>query len=97
MPSLQGSPPVKALRTQSFQSSGPRLWNSLPKNVRNKTKCSQEDFKEMLDIFLSKVPDEPRASSCVPGACDPHSGRATNTLMHQVRRRRGTWRDLPTT
>jgi hypothetical protein len=45
VPSLQGSPPVKALRTQSFQSSGPRLWNCLPKNIRNKTKCSQEDFK----------------------------------------------------
>ena len=75
VPSLQGSPAVRTLRNQSFQSSGPRLWNSLPKNIRNKTRCSQEEFKEMLDLFLSEVPDEPRASSCVPGACDPHSDR----------------------
>ena len=92
-----GAQPWAYLVIQSFQSSGPRLWNSLPKNIRNKTKCSQEDFKEMLEIFLAKVPDEPRASSCEPDACDPHSGRATKTLMHQVKRRRGTWRDLPTT
>ena len=93
MPQLQGSPAARALRAQSFQWSGPRLWNSLPKNICNKSKCSQEDFKEMLDLFLTKVPDEPRASGCVPGACDPHSGRATNTLVHQVARRRGAWRD----
>ena len=96
VPPLQGPPAVRALRTQSFQVSGPRLWNCMPKNIHNKTNCSQEEFKEFLDAFLTEVPDEPRATGCLPGACDPHTGRATNTLQHQAARRRRAWRDLPT-
>ena len=95
VPHLQGPPAVRALRCQSFQVSGAKLWNCLPTNLRNKS-CKQEDFKELLDSFLTEVPDEPRASGCVPGACDPHTGRATNTLLHQAARRRRTWRDSPT-
>ena len=96
VPQLLGTPTVRKLRKQSFQMAGPLLWNSLPKNIRNMTKCSQEDFKELLDQFLTAVPDEPRASGCVPGACDPYTGRATNTLIHQAARRRPAWRDLTT-
>ena len=70
VPHLRGAPAVRTLRRQSFQMSGPLLWNCLPRNVRNKSKCSQEDFKELLDRFLTCVPDEPRADGCTPGACN---------------------------
>ena len=90
-----GRAAIQTLREHSFQVNGPRLFNSLPKRLRN-MKTSQEEFKEFLDAFLTEVPDEPRATGCLPGACDPHTGRATNTLQHQAARRRRAWRDLPT-
>merc|ERR1711973_206305 len=62
-------------------------WNSLPKNVRNLKNCDIEHFKEVLDCFLSKVPDEPRADGLTPGATDIISGRATNSLEFQCARR----------
>ena len=59
VPKLRGNKEVQKCRRQSFQMVGPKLWNSLPKNVRNVKKCGIEQFKEALDNFLSKVPDEP--------------------------------------
>ena len=92
VPHLRGSAAVQALRKQSYQMSGPNLWNCLPKDIRNKTGCSQDEFKELLDQFLTLVPDEPRSDGCTPGACNPHTGRATNTLRYQAARRREVWR-----
>ena len=94
VPSLKGTSSVKKLRSQSYQVAGPRLWNCLPKNVRNKSSGSLEEFKECLDQFLTKVPDEPKTDGCTPGATDHHTGKATNSLKYQAARRRGTWRDM---
>ena len=58
---------------------GPKLWNSLPKNVRNVKNCGIEQFKEALDNFLSKVPDEPKTDGLTPGATDLISGRGRPT------------------
>ena len=91
VPKLKGSKEVQKCRKQSFQMSGPKLWNSLPKNVRNLKNCDIEHFKEVLDCFLSKVPDEPRADGLTPGATDIISGRATNSLEFQCARRREPW------
>ena len=70
---------------------GPRVWNSLPRNVRNVKNCGIEQFKEALDSFLSKVPDEPKTDGLTPGATDLISGRATNSLEYQCARRREAW------
>ena len=80
------------LRRQSFQIAGPRLWNCLPKNVRN-FKGNQDEFKEILDQFLTKVPDEPKAEGLIPGATDVLNGKQTNTLIYQVTRRKEIWTD----
>ena len=61
------------------------------KNLRNVNKCELGQFKEVLDCFLSKVPDEPKADGLTPGATDVISGRATNTLEFQCARRTETW------
>ena len=71
---------------------GPRLWNCLPKNVRN-FKGNQDDFKQILDQFLAEVPDEPKADSLIPGAVDQVNGKQTNTLIYQVARRTAQWKD----
>ena len=47
------------------------------------TKCGLEDFKLRLDLFLTKVPDEPKGEGLVPGATNPFTGRRTNSLVHQ--------------
>ena len=72
IPSLKknGRHAVQTLREQSFQINGARLFNSLPKKIRNITK-DQELFKASLDEYLSSVPDQPRIGSLVPTATTP--------------------------
>ena len=38
---------------------GPRLFNSLPPDIRNVTNCELSIFKGALDIFLAKLLDQP--------------------------------------
>ena len=92
MRKLKEKSSVQNLRRQSFQVAGPRLWNCLPKNVRN-FKGNQDEFKERLDQFLTKVPDEPKAEGLIPGATDVLNGKQTNTLIYQVTRRTEAWKD----
>ena len=84
IPPLKGTRSVPTLRNQSFQVSGPRLFNSMPKTLRNMTNCSLEEFKESLDTFLKNVPDEPKSESLTPRATNHISGRQTNSLIYQV-------------
>ena len=76
---FKGKSSVQNLRRQSFQVAGPKLWNCLPKNVRN-FKGNQDEFKQILDHFLNKVPDEPKADGLIPGAIDVVNGRQTPIL-----------------
>ena len=57
-PSLNGK--VSKLREASLAYQGAKLFNALPKEVRELTNVSLEKFKAALDAFLSKVPDEPQ-------------------------------------
>ena len=84
IPPLKGTRSVQTLRNQSFQVSGPRLFNSMPKTLRNMTNCSLEEFKESLDTFLKNVPDEPKSESLTPRATNHISGRQTNSLIYQL-------------
>ena len=56
----KASQKMKSLKEKSFNINWPMLFNSLPKNIRNLSKCSVEDFKMKLDQFLSKIPDQPK-------------------------------------
>jgi hypothetical protein len=85
----KGKANVQAMRNQSFQVSGPRLFNSMPKSLRNTRNCSIEEFKMKLDLFLTKVPDEPKSDGLTPGASNQISGKQTNSLIYQVARRSG--------
>ena len=44
---------------ESLAVQGPKLFNSLPSDIRNITGCSKEAFKKCLDRYLCTVPDEP--------------------------------------
>ena len=86
IPSLtkNGRQAIQTLREQSFQINGARIFNSLPKNIRN-IKKDQEQFKVSLDEFLSSVPDQPRIGSLVPTATDQLTGRQSNSLLAWTR------------
>ena len=76
---------IQTLRENSFQIVGPKLFNCLPAKIRNKSKCSIDDFKLLLDQFLSKIPDEPKLPGYTPAATNQFSGQSSNCLIDQVR------------
>ena len=86
VPQLRGKPGVQSLRSQSFQVHGPQLFNSLPKAIRDVTKVSVDDFKEKLDNFLHKIPDEPNVEGLTPGACNLWTAAPSNSIVDQARR-----------
>ena len=68
----------RSLLASSLAHEGPKLFNSLPKEVRNITRCPVKKFKSGLDKELRKVPDQPP----VPGytaRC-----RTSNSIPDQV-------------
>ena len=50
---------LTTIRYHSLSVVGPRLYNSLPKYLRDLNNVSNETFKNRLDNFLRSVPDEP--------------------------------------
>ena len=59
------SGPNKRIWRGSLSEEGPKLFNVLPKNLRNMTKCTKDYFKKNLDQFLSHIPDEPLVQNYV--------------------------------
>ena len=76
---------IKTLRNQSFQVHGPQLFNCLPKHIREISKCSILDFKEKLDQYLTKIPDQPKVGGLVPTTCDLFNMSPSNSLVDQIR------------
>ena len=80
-----GIPPLKPKerkkRENSFQVAGPKLFNSLPKKLRNLKGCGIEIFKQELDAYLSTVPDEPKI-----GGLMPLNSSQSNSIEYQVKR-----------
>ena len=57
---------ARTLQKFSLKWEGVRLFNSLPKNIRT-FKGSKEAFKNILDTFLSNIPDQPETTQDKPG------------------------------
>ena len=49
----------QSLIASSLSVQGPRLFNSLPRYIRNINNYTKDYFKQKLDEFLSRIPDEP--------------------------------------
>jgi hypothetical protein len=77
---------VKTLRVKSLNVNGPVLFNSLPKTIRNLSKCSIDDFKFKLDKYLETVPDQPKTMDLIPAACNQFDARPSNSIVDQIRR-----------
>ena len=52
--------PYQQLICTSFGIHAARLFNCLPKEVRNVTNCNKDVFKNCLDAYLKTVADEPQ-------------------------------------
>ena len=77
---------IKSVREGSFLVNGPRLFNSLPADIRNQSNCSVDSFKQQLDQFLSCLPDEPSCENLAPGASSQVTGRQSNSIVDQARK-----------
>lgn len=75
----QAPAPIQRIRYSSFGIVGPRLFNMLPKELRNTTACNLEVFKRKLDTFLRSVPDEPLVSGYTA-----YRRADSNSLIHMV-------------
>ena len=67
VPHIRTSAPgrVQTLRFTSLAVLGPRLFNTIPTQLRNMTGCSIDTFKSALDKHLSVIPDQPRMKDLV--------------------------------
>ena len=68
---------VKNAREKFLNVHGVRLFNLLPKALRNENSSDFPLFKNHLDIFLARIPDQPTMSGLARGA-------VTNSLWDQV-------------
>ena len=69
---------IRTLLTASLAYEGPKIFNSLPKEVRDISDCPPAKFKAGLDKFLETVPAEPPVQGYT-SRC-----RTSNTLPDQV-------------
>ena len=70
---------IKKLREESLTYHGAQLFNALPKELREITNCSVTVFKNKLDKFLSKIPDQPSVDGYTSGR-----QAASNSLLSQI-------------
>ena len=69
-------------RESFFSYTATRLYNQLPRSLRDDTESSMEVWKKTLDLLLSNVPDTPRTQSLTPPLCNPITAKCTNSLLH---------------
>ena len=86
IPVLKGPKGVQSLREKSFQIHGAKLFNSLPKNLRNSRGNDIEEFKSKLDKYLESIPDEPKVGEYIPSACDQITLKPSNSLICQTQK-----------
>ena len=71
-------------RLQSFQYSGNRLYNSIPLYLRVKCDQSLLSWKNSLDKYLEKIPDNPVTSKITSGLCNVYNSKPTNSLIRWI-------------
>ena len=83
-PTQGASTKVKSLRTSSFQIRGPKLFNSIPLEIRNLTECSVNTFKNRLDCLLNMIPDTPTSQKYHPAPLNNLTSRSSNSILEWV-------------
>ena len=68
---------VKRARESSLQVRGAKLFNTIPRDLRDTVTGTTDQFKAKLDEWLSNIPDQPSIHGRLRAA-------ATNSLMDQA-------------
>ena len=71
----------KLQRLNSFHYNSTRLFNSLPRSLRDKTDASKDEWKSLLDGHLALIPDNPAIDGLVPEPCDRLLSSACNSIL----------------
>ena len=87
VPKSKGTQRVQTMRERSFQVNGAKIFNSLPKSVRNITRVSVDDFKAKLDEYLATLPDEPKLQNYIPAMCNQLTAAPSNSIIDYARTR----------
>ena len=84
LPKLPKNTLGKKLWENSFAVKAGRVFNSMPKFVRNHVGGDVNGFKTVLNSYLSVVPDNPRdvGSGHYPLPTDPIKHTPSNSLIH---------------
>ena len=77
-----------SLLDQVFQRVGPKLFNSVPAQIRNLSGCGVAAFKSQLDEYLAELYDEPQLPGLTPRGID-EQGAASNSVIYQKRKEAG--------
>ena len=79
-PLLNSTPTaIQRLREGSLTYHGAKLFNALPKDLRNTTNCSTLAFKHKLDKFLAQIIDQPLVDGYTSGR-----QAESNSLLHTI-------------
>ena len=70
-------------RSHSFQWIGPRLFNSLPRHIRD-SKSSPNIFKSEINQFFNLIPDCPITRDLTPVPMDPYDCAPSNSIIHWI-------------
>ena len=75
---------IKQLREGSLKIHGSRLFNSLPKVIRNITDCQLSHFKTQLDVYLKYLPDTPFVRGYTAGRVTESNSLVTVIPHHSL-------------
>ena len=79
-PRVRGLMPGHQKRSLKFE--GVRLMNALPEEIRTYT-GKFDDFKKILDLYLSVIPDNPETEDLKPGATG-EDGKPSNSIVDWI-------------
>ena len=93
---LGGKPGLKKVIEGSFGAKAVKLFNSLPRYIREYTGPSSS-LKSHLQTYLDEVPDQPRGKSGhnLPQGVIPESGVRSNSLVYWRPFLEKTWKHYP--
>ena len=74
---------IHTLRESSIFVQGQRLFNMIPKEIRNITNCKVEKLKAVLDKWLAGVPDEPQIQGYTQSRRAPTNSLLEMSQFHQ--------------
>ena len=77
---------IQNLRENSLSIKGSKLFNCLPKEIRNTANCPVDIFKRCLDKYLATIPDQPAVPQYVG-----YIRAKSNRLQDQISAKQTDW------